>query len=142
MGSTEIPHSATTAHGEIRRVDEVVQSGRRFRSQTFVLIGLISLAYFAVMGGVTYDNSGLLSMIMTLFPILAVIVLIEVWGKHRGLESRQLLNLEYRLAGVFAVLVCIAGVLATVLSHPLPAALSGILPAAACFFGAGRVSRR
>jgi len=43
---------------------------------------------------------------------------------------------------VFAVLVCIAGVLATVLPHPVPAAFAGVLPAAVCLVGARRIVRR
>lgn len=142
MSNTEVPLDPVTANGRIRRVEQVVQSGRRFRSRTFLLVGVVCLAYFALMGGISDRGFGLPSIVLTLVPVLAVVVLADIWGKHRGLESRQLLALEYRLAGVFAVTVCVAAVLATVLPHPMPAALAGILPAAVCLIGARRVVGR
>lgn len=142
MNEPESSLNADAADARIRRVEQVVTIRRRFRSRTVLLAGAVTVAYFAVMGAVTNGRAEPFSMIMTLFPVLAVVVLASIWGKHRGLESRRLVTLEYRLAGMFALLVCVAGVLATVLPHPLPAALAGVLPAAVCFIGAWQLAHR
>ncbi|MDQ2737939.1 MAG: hypothetical protein M3Y35_04790 [Actinomycetota bacterium] len=142
MNGPESSLNAAAADAHIRRVEQSVTVRRRFRSRMVLLIGAVTVAYFAVMGAVTDGRSEPLSMIMTVFPVIAVLALASIWGKHRGLESRRLVNLEYRLAGMFAVLVCVAGVLATVLAHPWPAALAGILPAAVCLLGAWQLSHR
>jgi len=134
--------NAAAADARIRRVEQVVTIRRRFRSRMVLLAGAATVAYLAVMGAVTNGHSEPLSIIMTLFPVLAVVVLASMWGKRRGLESRRLVTLEYRLAGMFAVLVCVAAVLATVLPHPWPAALAGVLPAAVCFIGAWQLAHR
>lgn len=142
MNAPESSLNAAAADARIRRVEHVVSVRRHFRSRTVLLVGAVTIAYFAVMGAVTNGRAEPLSMIMTLFPALAVVVLASIWGKHRGLESRRLITLEYRLAGIFAVLVCVAGVLATVLPHPWPAALAGVLPAVVCFIGAWQLAHR
>lgn len=142
MHGQEFSLNAAAADERIRRVEQTVAVRRRFRSRTVLLAGVVTIAYFAVMGAVTDGRSEPLSMIMTMFPVLAVVVLASIWGRHHGLESRRLVTIEYRLAGMFAVLVCVAGVLATMLPHPWPAALAGILPAAVCFIGAWQLAHR
>jgi hypothetical protein len=127
---------------QIDRAEELVRSGRRWRSGSFAAVGLVTLGYFAVMGGVDYKPSSLLGIVMTSFPILAVVMMMEVLGKRRAVQSRQLMRLEYQLAAVYAVLACIAAILAVLLPQPMPAALSGVLPGVAAFIGAWRVARR
>jgi len=142
LNTPESSLDAAAADARIRRVEQVVSVRRHFRSRTVLLVGAVTIAYFAVMGAVTDGRAEPFSMIMTLFPVVAVVVLAGIWGQHRGLESRRLVTLEYRLAGIFAVLVCVAGVLATVLPHPWPAALAGVLPAVVCLLGAWQLAHR
>jgi len=129
------------AKARIQRADALVRAGRRWRSGSLLALAVVTIAYFAVMGGVHYTQSGLVATIMTIFPVIAVIMGMEVFGRRRTVQSRLYQRHEVVLATTFAILCGVAGVLATLLPHPLPAALSGIVPAVPCLIGARRAMR-
>jgi len=142
MSVSEESLEPDAAMARIKHAEMLVRSGRRWRAASFAAVGLVTMGYFAVMGGVRYAQSGLLGMVMTLVPTLAVVAMMEILGKRRAVQGRQLLHTEYVLAGAYAGLTCVAGILAVLLPHPMPAALSGVAPGVACFIGSWRAARR
>lgn len=136
LGVEDEPIDVPAAMARIEDARRRVAEGRHWRATSFALVAVVTLAYFAVMGGVDDASSGLPGVVVTMAPTMVVLAVAAVWNRHRSPDSRRTVQREYRLAVVFGMLVCVAGVLATVLPHPLPASLAGIAPAAPCVVGA------
>jgi hypothetical protein len=149
MSVPDGPFEPDVAMTHIDRVVALVRSGRRWRAGSFAGVGLVTVGYFAVLGGIQsghhdggkHPGAELLNIVMTMLPTLAVIMMMEIFKKHRAVQSRRMLRREYILAGVYAGLTCVAGFLAVLLPHPFPAALSGVVPAVPCFIGAWIAAR-
>ncbi|WP_328473274.1 hypothetical protein [Streptomyces sp. NBC_00448] len=130
------PMDVPAAMARIEDARRQVEDGRRWRAMGFALVAVVTLAYFALMGGVDDASSGLPGVVLTMAPTMVVLSMAEVWNRHRSPDSRRSVRREHRLAVVFGMLVFVAGALATLLPHPWPAALVGIVPAVPCVAGA------
>lgn len=140
----ETPDKPLAPESALSRIDQAqgrVRQGRRWQSGTLAAVGAVTLVYFAVLGW-SDSPSGLVGMALTVLPAIAVLAGVETWGRRSAPQSRETVRWQQRLAVGYALLACCAGVLAVLLPHPVPAVFAGVLPAAACFVGAGRAARR
>lgn len=126
----------------IEQAERRVRFGLRWRAASFAALGVVTIAYCAALGAVRHNGSELLSTVLTILPVIVVIMLMEVLGKRSAARSRRLERTEYVLAGIYAGLIFLGGLLAELLPYPLPAMLGGIPAAICCFLGAWWTARR
>ena len=141
MDTPDKPLGPESALSRIEQAEGRVRRGRRWQAGTLAAVGAATLAYFALLGW-SDNRSGLVGMVLTVLPALAVLAGVETWGRRSAPAGRETVRWQQRLAVVYALLACGAGVLAVLLPHPAPAALAGVLPALPCFVGARRAAGR
>ena len=126
----------------INRAEELVRSGHRWRAKLFAGVGVWTVAYFAVMGGFDYPQSGLVNTVMLVIPVFVVLIVGRVLEKHRAVQSRRVVRWEGLLFCVYMGLYLMAFVLALHLPNGFPTALVGVIPAVPCFIGAWRAAHQ
>lgn len=140
----DMPDKPLRPESALSRIDQAqsrVRRGRRWQSGTLAGVGGVTIAYFALLGW-SGSPSGLVDVVLTMLPAIAVLAAVEVWGRRSAPQSRTAARWQQQLAVAYALSACCAGVLAVALPHPAPAALAGVLPAVPCFLGAWWAGRR
>lgn len=139
--ASEEPFEPSTAAADIERVERKVRSSRRWTVAGVVLLGVATIAYFAVLGATAHKSTGAVLVGLVAFPSLLFGVLRAMRNRRPPAAGRQLLHLERTFGAAYVLLLIPAGIAAVLLPRPLPAALMGVVPAIPCLIGAWRAAR-
>jgi len=132
----------TAATGRIERADRQVASSRRWHVGSMIALGCVTLAYFALLGGLAQAGrtSIVPNTILVLVPVVVVYFLLGIRRRHPPAAGRELQAVERTFGNVYIVALLPAGILTVLLPHPIPAVFMGIIPALPCFLGAWRAA--
>ncbi|HET7657030.1 MAG TPA: hypothetical protein VFK37_01965 [Bacillales bacterium] len=136
-----------TAFSEMNRVEERVRSSRRWHIGTMLVLGILTIAFFSVIGWVPRENiPTTLFAVVSFAPFMIYLVLLEVRKSHPTTSGRELMDIERRLASIYVILLLVSGVIDFFLLKPYQgtvwAAWTGIIPAIPCFYGVWKVYRK
>lgn len=136
-----------TAYSEITRVEERVRLSRRWHIGTMLALGVVTIAFFAVIGWVPRENiPTTLFAVVSFAPFMIYLVLQEVRKTHPTTSGRELMDIEKRLASIYVILLLVSGAVDFFLLTPYQgtvwAAWIRIIPAISCFYEAWKVYRK
>ncbi|QWF82488.1 hypothetical protein [Amycolatopsis sp. CA-230715] len=135
-----LDHIAATSR--ISQLESKVGRTKKLYVTSVALLGVLTLGFFAVVGGVPRASVKPYDSLLFLFPIVAAFVVAGIQkastSGHRVLRIEQLLLTGYILscAAVIALDIFVLK------QGTLAAALPGVVPAAICFAGAVVLGKR
>ncbi|MFC5098032.1 hypothetical protein [Amycolatopsis plumensis] len=109
---------------------------------SIILLGVITLAYFAVVGAIPRAVVKPYDSLLILFPVVLFFVVVGI--RRASTSARDVLRTEQRLAAGYIVAMVVAGALEIFVFRQgtVAAALPGLLPAAVCFAAAVALGKK
>ncbi|MEU4197138.1 hypothetical protein AB0E69_34920 [Kribbella sp. NPDC026611] len=134
--SADGPLDHDAAASRITQLENRVARMKRIYVGGVVLLGVISLAYFAVVGAIPRAVVKPYDSLLILFPVTLFFVGMGI--RRASTSAPGVLRVEQRLWAGYVVAVVVAGALDIFVLRQgtIAAALPGLLPAAVCFAAA------
>ncbi|OXM68438.1 hypothetical protein [Amycolatopsis vastitatis] len=141
-GTADGPLDHDAAASRITQVENRVGRTKRIYVGSVVLLGVITLAYFAVVGGIPRAVVKPYDSLLVLFPVALFFVVVGI--RRASTSARGVLRVEQWLLAGYIVAMVVAGALEIFVFRQgtVAAALPGLLPAAVCFAAAGVLGKK
>jgi len=136
------PLDHDAAASRITQVENRVGRMKRIYVGSVVLLGVVTLAYFSVVGVIPREKVKPYDALLILFPVTLFFVAVGI--RRASTSARGVLRVEQWLLAGYIVAMVVAGALEIFVLRQgtVAAALPGVLPAGVCFAAAWALGKK